>query len=80
MATHFSSFSEVIVALGERALAEGLDLKPHQPRDWRIRNSIPPEWWGRTVEFAAANGVPDVTLECLAKLAEKKIAPATAAA
>lgn len=41
MRTH----AEIIAKAGDDAVAQGLGLKKHQPRDWRLRNSIPAEYW-----------------------------------
>ena len=68
----FNSFSSIIEALGELALAEVLKCSRHQPRDWRLRNSIPPEWWSPLVEYATENGHPEISLELLADLARKE--------
>ncbi len=47
-------------------IAEKIGVKPHQPRDWRIRDSIPPEHWR---SFVANEWT---TLEELAAAAELK--------
>lgn len=67
-----TSFSSIILALGEKDLAGAIGAKPHQPRDWRIRNSIPPEWWGRVCAYAASIGQSEITVELFAHLAEVK--------
>ena len=40
------SHTEIVEQAGaDAALAVQLNVKVHQPRDWRLRNSIPPEFW-----------------------------------
>jgi hypothetical protein len=42
MATH----AEIVRRSGADAeLSGALGVRPHQVRDWRLRNSIPPEHW-----------------------------------
>lgn len=58
------SFKQIVEDVGDDVLAERLSLKPHQPRDWRLRHSIPPMHWRALVEQGFA------TLEELAMAAE----------
>ena len=51
------------------ALAAKIGAKPHQPRDWAARDSVPPEWWGVLVEAALT------TLEEMQRAAEAKRLP-----
>ncbi|MEM6413178.1 MAG: hypothetical protein AAF720_00790 [Pseudomonadota bacterium] len=68
-----SSFSDVVMAFGDAALADGIGARPHQPRDWRIRNNIPSEWWLPIEAFAKQNNRPDITLSKLAVLASERL-------
>jgi hypothetical protein len=36
---------QIVQAVTDTVIAATLGLKAHQPRDWRLRNSIPPEYW-----------------------------------
>jgi hypothetical protein len=39
-------FTTIIADAGSDAtIAQALGLKPHQPRDWRLRNSVPAQHW-----------------------------------
>jgi len=40
------SHRQIVEAITDAVIAEKLGLKAHQPRDWRLRDSIPPEYWG----------------------------------
>lgn len=47
------SHEAIVTEAGPDAtLAALFQIKPHQVRDWRLRDSIPPEWWP---SFVAAN-------------------------
>lgn len=51
------------------AFAARIGAKPHQPRDWYGRKSIPPEWWGVLVDGGWT------TLDELQRAAEAKRLP-----
>ena len=39
-------FTTIITDAGSDAtIAQALGIKPHQPRDWRLRNSVPAQHW-----------------------------------
>lgn len=64
MVTH----AEIVSRSGSEAeLALALNVKKHQVRDWRLRNSIPPERWQAFAEAGYA------TLEELAGAAAARI-------
>jgi hypothetical protein len=60
------SFEQIVKDVGDGVLAETLGVSPHQPRDWRLRKSIPPEHWRAIAEHGFAS------LEELALAAETK--------
>lgn len=64
------SFEQIVKDVGEDTLIDRLGLKPHQPRDWRIRKSIPPEHWRAMADLGFAS------LEELAAAAEARRATA----
>jgi hypothetical protein len=53
-------------------LAADLKEKGVTVRQWRNRDSIPPEYWPRLVVAATGRGFSDVTLELLAALAARR--------
>ena len=50
-------------------VADAIGAKSHQVRDWRLRNSIPKEWWNLFAEHGYA------TLKELADSADIRVAP-----
>jgi len=54
------------------ALADDLGVKVHAVQKWKLRDSIPGEWWAGTVRSAAARKIEGVTLEALAAYAAEK--------
>lgn len=62
------TFSEIIEQAGRDTVSDRLGLKPHQPRDWSLRDRIPAEYW----EAIAAQGW--ASLEELAAIAAKRVA------
>lgn len=69
------SFSDLIGSLGgSAAVSRGINERQGTVRQWRLRNSIPPEYWPRIVSFAKDHQKPEVTLEVLVNLAQAKAA------
>jgi len=65
------SHAQIVNALGVAALAEATGNKPITVYRWKTRNSIPAEWWVRTVALARQAKVRGVTCEQLAILVAK---------
>lgn len=66
----------VIDALGgTKLLADRLSLKPSTVSVWRVRG-IPSAHWLTLARLAADRGLPDITLEALAKLDAREVAEA----
>ncbi len=63
------SFKEIVEQAGDDVLADRLGVKRHQPRDWRIRDSIPAEYWEAVARHRFA------TLSELAAAAASRRAP-----
>lgn len=70
-----------IINLWDTAEAFGADLgiTGLRARQWRNRNSIPPEWWTATVEAAKRRDLGGVSLQLLADLAARRREPEAAA-
>lgn len=67
------SFSEIITELGgPSAFANILGTTQQNASQMRQRNFIPPRFWPATVKAAGDKGLPGVTFETLAMLAEKR--------
>lgn len=66
------TFREVIDAFSTaEALALDIGEKGGTVRQWRNRDSIPAKAWGRIANAALDRGVPGVTVEKLAVIAER---------
>lgn len=61
-------------ALRARLAVDGVAVELHQVRDWRLRNGIPPEYWG------ALSRTGLVSLEELAAAAAAKKLPSSSEA
>lgn len=59
------------------SLAEDLGVKAHAVQKWKMRDSIPGEYWTRIAEDAQRRGLAGVTLETLADYAASKAAPSS---
>jgi hypothetical protein len=81
----YTSHRDIIDAwpsLPDFALDHGVQC--NTAKQWRTRNSIPPERWLETVQIAEGRGIPDVTHKVLhdlwwlelGKRAAAKVAPA----
>jgi hypothetical protein len=67
------SFGDVIDKLGgSAALARAINERDGTIRQWRQRDSIPPEYWSRIVSFAKKQEKDKVTIEALADLASRR--------
>ena len=53
------------------SLSPELGVAPSSPAAWKHRDSVPPEYWRGIVKLAKEYRVSGVTLEALAKAAEK---------
>ena len=61
------SHTQIVTDAGaDAAIAELIGANVHQVRDWRLRDSIPAEWWARLTEREFTS------LEELAAAAERK--------
>ena len=68
-------FREIIDAWpSAAALAVDLGEESVTVRAWRARDVLPGRVWRRLVRVAARRGIPGVSLEVLAALAERKAA------
>ena len=56
-------------------LAHDIGQKPGTVQAWKSRNNIRPQYWIGIVEAAQRRGLYSVTLEVLAKIAEKNPEP-----
>lgn len=63
--------SEIVKKLKTNALAAQLGLDPSTVSKWRERG-IPGEYWLAIVDFAAARGENEITLDVLAALHSKR--------
>lgn len=70
----FESFSAIMEAFGDR-FAEAIGVEPGHARTLKARGRIPPGRWRATVKGAEAEGIPGITLELLADLEERRLAP-----
>lgn len=50
----------------------GIGVDATQVRTWKKRNTLPPEYWRSTVDFAHHCGHLQVTLELLAQISEAR--------
>lgn len=55
-------------------LADDIGEEAGTVRQWRSRNTLPPRVWVAIVAAAGRRGVAGISLECLARLAEKAAA------
>lgn len=62
-----NSFSAVIDAFDGR-FAEAIGVEESHARTMKARDSIPSSRWIATVDAARAFGIPDITLDLLARL------------
>jgi hypothetical protein len=61
------SFAAVIDAFpSAEALGDAIGVPGGTVRQWRLRDSIPPEYWPRVVEAATAAKIDGLTVEKLA--------------
>jgi hypothetical protein len=66
------TFRDIIALWGSaEALATDLRTSGVTVRAWRNRDSIPGGWWTLIVDAAAARGIQGVSLEVLARAAQK---------
>lgn len=65
------TWEEIISALGNGVIAEGLGQLPSTVSGWRERG-IPARHWAGVVALAASRGRSDISLEVLATLAARK--------
>lgn len=73
------TFSEVIRAWPNRsAMAADLRVDYGLVKQWERRDSIPAAYWPALVERASDRSISGVTLEMLARLAERKLTPSAA--
>jgi len=56
----------------DRAMATDVGASPFVTQKWRLRDSIPGEWWQAVVDAAGRRGFSAVTLDQLAAIASKK--------
>jgi hypothetical protein len=64
------TFRQIVKDAGtDPDVAQKLGAKVHQPRDWRVRDSIPPEFWARCDALGIAS------LAELAAAAERRFSP-----
>jgi hypothetical protein len=67
--------SEVIEKLdGSTIVAARLGLPATTVASWKIRGSIPPEYWLKLTRLAAEKGVAEITLASLAEMAQARTA------
>ena len=66
------TFSDVIgLWPTSRDLANALGVEPEAVRNWKARNSIPPEYWVELVDAADRAGIEGIDADHLAGLASK---------
>ena len=66
-----NSHAEIIEALGDADVAEGLSVKRQAVQKWRLRNSIPPLHWRPLILHARTRGMI-LSADRLLELAEKR--------
>ena len=73
MAPALDSFSDIIEAMGgPAAFGAAIGIPDSHARAMKTRDSIPPEYWPRTVRAAEAKGLAGVTAAVMAAIAERK--------
>lgn len=58
----------------DRTLAEDMGVAYHRARDWRRRNSIPPQYWPKFVCLCESRGIEGVSLETLVAATQSETA------
>jgi hypothetical protein len=68
------TFSSIISLWPSHApLAEDMGVPPGHIAVWKRRNSIPARYWTRLVAGASKRDIEGVTLEALARIAERNL-------
>lgn len=73
------TFADIIVAFGGYAkVAEALSIPAGTVSSWKSRNVFPSEHWEKLVATASERGIDGVSLEALARIAARSVAPSMA--